>query len=51
MAAYPDISREHLSPEDETWAYLETLEQRAQLRKIRRTPVPVEVQPDEDDLL
>jgi hypothetical protein len=61
-----DTSRadEEESPESETWRYLERLEQRAQLRKIRRTPlltqetVPVEVQPaeaaafsDEDDLL
>jgi hypothetical protein len=61
-----DTSRadEEESPESETWRYLERLEQRAQLRKIRRTPlltqetVPVEVQPaeaaafsNEDDLL
>jgi hypothetical protein len=44
-------------PEDESWSYLETLERQAQSRKIRRRPIPVEVQPggsprsDEDDLL
>lgn len=47
-----DTSRER--PEDETWNYLERLERRAQLRKIRRTPlltqetVPDESQPERE---
>jgi hypothetical protein len=49
-----DTSRESPSSDgsartkDETWNYLERLERRAQMRKIRRTPVPDEAQPERE---
>ena len=46
-----DTSRadEEESPESETLAYLEALERRATLRKIRRTAIPNEAQPEGDE--
>ena len=44
-------SDEEESPEAETWRYLERLERRAQLRKIRREherSKPVEAQPERE---
>jgi hypothetical protein len=50
MDADTDTSRadEKESPEAETWRYLERLEQRAQMRKIRRTQETVPGPEDEE---